>query len=378
MSLDLIDTSALDVLELLKSTYYEQTGKTIQIGSDEFAQASVQAYVWPILFNTINNATKNRYIDFAKGEFLDALAANYGIEKRPDGYKATASFQLVYNVSNTVIPANSIIVQSEDGKQFTNPYDFLNTETTQILQALEAGTDYNGYPAGAVNNVVEGSLYISSAVNTSITAGGTDGFGDDDVYRIWLKNEILSFSGCGTYKAYEAKARNTDARVLDAYVLKQGDSGYQKGKVQIYILTAPDTDINRQVLFLVQKACEDPAFRPIGDLVVVNYALKTLVDITATIQVTYPSKFNGVATQRNRDILAEYNNILSQHINRPFKFDEFCSMLTKKDSNSVYALDAKPINILSNTYPEPIYPVIGCVLNVNTLNISTVFSNKEG
>ena len=202
------------------------------------------------------------------------------------------------------------------------------------------------------------------------------GFGDDDTYRQWLKTQIQSFAGCGTHLAYEARARNADTRVLDVYVLKQGESGYQKGKVKIYILTNPDTDLHNQVLFLVREACTDPTFRPIGDYVEVSYAGVTNADVSCTIQVTYPLKFYDLGAARNNRILAEYKRLLSQQINRPFKFDELCSMLTAKDTDGIYALDAKPTNLTANTYTEPIYPVLGSTLNITSLPFSTVYSNR--
>ena len=376
MSLNLLDNNPRVFLDAFKSAYYNQYGETIQIGSDAFAVASVYAYCMSVFYNQINNDTQNRFIDTAQGVYLDAIAANYGIEKRPGGYKATASFSLVYNESIQAIPAKAIIIQANNGMQFTNPYAFSVTDDHPVLQAVDAGTEYNGIPIGAITEIIEGGLYITSATNTTITAGGTDGFGDDDTYRQWLKTQIQSFAGCGTHLAYEARARNADTRVLDVYVLKQGESGYQKGKVKIYILTNPDTDLHNQVLFLVREACTDPTFRPIGDYVEVSYAGVTNADVSCTIQVTYPLKFYDLGAARNNRILAEYKRLLSQQINRPFKFDELCSMLTAKDTDGIYALDAKPTNLTANTYTEPIYPVLGSTLNITSLPFSTVYSNR--
>lgn len=377
--LDLITISPTEILDLLKKAYYDQTGETIQIGSNEFAASAAQSYAWSVLLNSINENTRNRFIDTATGSFLDAIAANYGIDQRPEGYHASAMFALTLITNGVDIPANALVIQDDSGNQFTNPYAFYASTghgTDHIvLQAVESGTKYNGIPANEIHDIVEGGIYISAAYNETMTTGGTDGFADDDLYREWLKTQIQSFSGAGTYQAYEARAKNADSRVLDVYVLKQDDDGYQKGKVQIYIYTDSDTDLDSQVLSIVQDACSDPSFRPIGDLVVVEYSPLTDADISKTFQVTYPERFKGVASARNNRILNEYCATLESTINKPFAFDEFCSLLTAKDSDGVYAIDAKPLEIEGTDYPQPIYPEPGGRLNAGDISFENTYSS---
>ena len=384
MALELIDIDTREIFDQLKAAYYEQMGETLQIGSDAFASASVQAYAWMVLLNSINEATQNRFIDTATGEYLDAIASNYGIMERPKGYHASASFHLTLISDGVTIPANALVIQDSAGNRFTNPYSFYATVSHGtdyvVLQAVEAGTKYNGIPAGEINEIADGYVYVSAAVNDTMTMGGTDGFPytdeGDNAYREWLKTEIQSFAGAGTYQAYEARAKNADSRVLGAYVLRQNDEGYEKGKVQIYIYTNTDTDLDSQVLELVQKACEDESFRPIGDLVEVDYSPLTDIDLSITFQVTYSSRFKGVANLRNSLILDEYKRQLESTINKPFSFEEFCQMFTQKDENGIYALDCKPLGLTNADYPEPIYPEIGGRLNPSDIRFEVVFSQS--
>ena len=92
--LDLIKADPRELIDLIKSAYYTETGETLQIGSDEYAAAAAFSYVWSVLIGRVNNATLNRFIDSANGIYLDAIASNYGITHRPDGHKATAIFTL--------------------------------------------------------------------------------------------------------------------------------------------------------------------------------------------------------------------------------------------------------------------------------------------
>lgn len=380
MNLDLIKISPSEILDLLKKAYYDQTGETIQIGSDAFAASASQTYAWSVLLNNINNATQNRFIDYANGQYLDAIAANYGISERPNGYHASARFHITLITNGVTIPANALIIEDDAGNQFTNKYEFI-ADTAHgtdhpVLIALNSGAKYNGIPIGEITNIIQGGLYISAASNETMTAGGTDGFPytqeGDDLYREWLKTEILSFSGAGTYQAYEARAKNADSRVLDVYVLRQTDPEYQKGKVQIYIYTNTDFDIDSQVKYIVQESCSDPSFRPIGDLVEVCYSPLTDYDVSKVFQVSYPLQFKAVAQSRNSRILNEYKHILESTINKPFSFEELCEMIVKKDPDGVYALDCKPLAVGGGQFPTPIYPERGGRLSPGDIS----FQNK--
>lgn len=367
--IELIKTDPRQLIDLVKKAYYDETGETLQIGSDEYAAAAAFAYVWSVLIGKINYETLNRFIDSADGEFLDAIASNYGIDKRPDGYRATAIFSFNSTSYPITIPANSVVIADDAGNQFTNLYNVKVSaaQGTMVLYSVEPGEKYNGIPQHEIDNIIDGSAYLTWCKNETMTAGGTDGFADDDEYRQWLKLQIQTFAGAGTYAAYTARAKQADSRVLDAYVLKQTDPGYEKGKVKIYIYTDEQTDLNDQVLDIVQNYCSDDSFRPIGDLVEVYYSPLEEVTIPngSVIQVTYPSRFTGTISGRAPNIRNKYNAILKTKINRPFVFEELFTMLCEKDEYGVYASDAKTTGFAYNTQPTPIHPTPGSRINVS-------------
>jgi len=367
--IELIKTDPRQLIDLVKKAYYDETGETLQIGSDEYAAASAFAYVWSVLIGRINDATLNRFIDSATGAYLDAIASNYGIYKRPDGYRATAKFSYNAFAYPIDVPAFGVVVQDSNGNQFTNIYNFriAAAQGSVVLYSVQPGTKYNGIPAQSIDEIVEGGQYLSWCKNSTMTAGGTESLDDDDAFRSWLKLQIQTFAGAGTYAAYEARAKQADSRVLDVYVLKQNDTGYEKGKVKIYILTDSQTDIDDQVLEIVQNYCADEAFRPIGDLVEVYYSPLEQVSIGSphVIEVTYPARFRGTTSGRSARVRNEYNAELAQKIGRPFVFEELFKKLCETDSNGVYAVDAKTIGFVYNTNPTPIYPTPGSRVNVD-------------
>ena len=375
----LIDIDPQTILDTLKESYYTETGAQIEIGSPEFATASAQTLAWSVFINSVNNATLNRFLDTATGEYLDAIASNYGITARPAGYQATIGVRFTWNGQGGVpnyVPANSIKIKHGDTVFYNRyPLPVLDRTTGTIyrehsLFAETVGTAANNIPASAESQLIEGGYYVASYTILTMSGGGTDGYPyteeGDNAYREWLRREIRSFAGAGTYLAYENKALNADPRVLGAYVLRQTDTGYEKGKVQIFVYTDDPTGF---VVGIVQEVCSDPAFRPIGDYVVATASPTENFNLNHIIQTTYPECFRASADTRNRRILDEYRAEVMGGINRPFVFAELCKRLCEKDADGVYAIDAKPLGITIDAYTTPVYPTAGGRLMINPLTV---------
>lgn len=378
--IDLLPVEPQEILDTIKAEYFNQFGESIQIGSDAFAAASAQAYAWSILINQINEGTKNRLIDTADGAYLDAIAATYGIT-RPEGYRANALVSFVWNniygLPPTVIPAGDIRIE-HGGCVFTNTYPLTAykdgyTYTDHVLYAEEIGSQYNNIPRNAESEVLSGSYWFSAFSFDTMSGGGTDGFPDteegNNLFREWLKIEIQSFAGAGTYQAYLAKAKNADPRVKDVYVVQQGDTGFEKGKVKIYVYAGPLDDFT-PIQAIVKDSCNDPSFRPVCDFVQVIESQPDPMSLNVTIQTTYPPAFRGECLERNNRILADYRNELLEHINKPFCFAELCRRLVSTDSQGVYCSDAKPLGLLQSDYLTPIYPQTGDRVDIDVDSIT--------
>ena len=368
------------ILDTIKEAYYSQFGESIQIGSPEFAAASAQAYAWSILINQINEGTKNRLLDTADGEFLDAIAATFGIT-RPEGYHANSLVSFVWNniygLPPTTIPAGEIRI-NHGGCVFANLYPITAykdgyTYTEFVLYAEDSGSQYNNIPRTAESEVLSGSYWFSAFSFENMSGGGTDGFQDtedgNNAFREWLKIEIQSFAGAGTYQAYLAKAKNSDPRVRDVYVVQQGETGFEKGKVKIYVYAGPLDDFT-PIQAIVKDSCSDPSFRPVCDFVQVIESQPDPMSLNVSIQTTYPPQFRGECLERNNRILSEYRNELLEHINRPFCFAELCRRLIEKDSEGVYCSDAKPVDLLQSDYLTPIYPQTGDRVDIDVDSIT--------
>lgn len=348
----LVDINPSQILELLKSAYAEQYGEQIEIGSDAFAACATQAYAWSVLLANVNEAANNLFVETASAEYLDAIAADYGITSRPPGYRASAQFSLVFYMfaAGMTFPTGSLVVSDGAGRRFTNIYPIIAPDSggdpylhgVVTLYAAEPGASYNEIPVDAIQTIIEGSGYVSTARNITQTSGGTDGFPYNDAgneaFRQWLIVQMQAFAGAGTATAYEARAKNADARCISAYVLRQNDTGYEKGKVQIFVYADPS--VESEVVDSVQAACDDPAFRPLGDLVVAAASPLQSVASALDLCIVYDYRFEAVASASASRVIANYSALVESGINRPFVVDELCHRLCTPDADGIYAIDA--------------------------------------
>lgn len=369
---DYIQITPEQLLQTFQTAYYNEHGETLRIGSDEFAAASIFTYALTVLFNTLNDSAKQRFIDTATGVFLEAIASTYGITQRPQGYKATCLVSLETNEGNTY-EKGTIKIKDQSGHIFENAVGFsYATRHSVPFQAVETGSDYNGIPVGEIN-IFEGSHSgVWNARNVTQTSGGVDAsyYEDDDNFRAWLKNEIASFAGAGTALAYRGRAMNADSRMIDAWVAQQGDAIFEAGKVKIFIRA----DDVQSVLPVVEDACSDPAFRPICDNVYVEATAIGLLLQPAPLRVVYEKRFAPMAEDRNARIMAEYREYLLQKIMRPWVYGEVCKRFLETDADGVYATECVFVGIDAGS-AAPIFPPDGATyaLDLTNLDITTTY-----
>lgn len=357
----LIDYSTTSLMELFKTEYYNQFGDPLIIGSDEASVASVYSYCLSVLVNALNVASNQRFIDTATGEFLDAIAQINGLT-RPDASKASALFSITRPdiAAVTAIPINGIEVSDTSGNVFTNteviPYVENEDTVLSLLYCTQSGSAYNGIPAGSITEV--SSQYAVSAVNATETSGGDDGYPytetGDDAFREYIKVNRSAYAVGGSASAYKAKAFDTDNRIKDVYVIKDGDSNYIQGKVQIKLAFGADfnpllvTPICQKVL----NACSAEDFRPIGDLVEVSKCDEW--DYTASnILVKYPLKFQNMAIEHYVSVMEQYRNDLSVNIGMAYSESELAKRLITPDENGVYAIGFEDNNYIAG-YVQPV------------------------
>lgn len=364
---DLLEYTTAELLQLYKAAYYDQYAQSLQIGSQEFAAASVHAYVLGVLVTAFNHAAEQCSLDTATGKFLDGIASSFGLA-RPDATRASTLFTFSCR-EELRIPSGGLKVSNSQGNIiFFNEYPFETTigENSVVLYSEIAGSVYNNIPAGTLETVIEGAFALRLA-QVEMTGGGLDavetGETGDHAFRAWLKLQIQALQGAGTAAAYEARARLADPRVIDVYCLRNSDLNFVRGKVSISVV-AEDNALG--VIERVRDYCAADDFRPVGDFVEVKAAPVNISTFDGClIAVFYEPRFLTLATARNNRILAEYNAELKRNINMPFSFSALCERLCSVDAEGVYASDARAEGIdFPELQPYQITPEAGAVIQV--------------
>lgn len=245
------DLSTDSVFALIKQYYREEQGKEIQIGSDEFAMASMMAYVCGILVQKFNAQAKQRYLATATGEYLNALGETFDIE-RPVQTHAVCQVAVTASGGHGTIsaPAETFFISDNNGVKFTNLYDisissismgetftFIGVEDKDVLAE-------NNLDIGTITTILTPVEGIASVSNISVPVGASDSFPDtdegDDAYRQYILQKRSGVSTGGPAPAYEMRTKETNTSVLDAYCARHDDSVFEEGVAKVYVLLDPD------------------------------------------------------------------------------------------------------------------------------------------
>ena len=239
--LTFIDWSVSDIFEEIKTAYKTNSGENMQIGSSEFAIASVVAYVLGIAKEQFNSMAKQRYLSTANGEYLDAIAETLGIGSRPKDYKARCTVRIRNLEAAPFGVQKGLEVSDNAGHVFKSMY-YVNIDSNSFMDVLfesvTSDTSNNNLPVGAITTIVDPieeltvySITITQGANPEPFPYTDEG---DNLFREYIKETYQGVSAAGSFYTYRKLAIESDPRVKDAYVLKSGDTGFVTGSVKIY------------------------------------------------------------------------------------------------------------------------------------------------
>ena len=347
MATKLLSYTPSEILDLFKTSFYNEHGTPMIIGSDDFTASATFTYVLSVLTNAINVAGDQRFLESATGEYLDAIAGSLGLS-RPTPARANAVFHLA-PVKTGNIGTNGLRVSDTSGHVFGNTEPLSLTRNVQVdvlLYCTESGSAANGLPVGSISNIEAGSNRVSTASNTTMTGGGDDGYpytaAGDQAFRKYLLNRKGYYPVGGSAPAYRSKCFELgDNRLLDVHVLQDGEDGYVQGKVKIYTLWDTATLnsayirlLNEKILTLVTAE----GFRPIGDYVEVARAEPDYVGIGLNWTLKYRLRDRDVAEAHMRKVFYDYGQYLKSGFGRPFSEADLVKRLCTPDENGVAAL----------------------------------------
>lgn len=217
---------AEDVLEQLENGVTEPLypGDERRIFGETLAQVIVSVY------NSVNDACRQKMLRYARGEVLDALGENRDVTRLDPTYAATT---LRFTISEAV--AFNIVIPA--GLRVSNDFErYFLTDSTVVLYAgalyvdvtataEDGGSEYNGIAPGEISNIVDVSEapMIDAVTNLTETAGGGDRE-DDEAYRERIREAENKLSTAGPAKAYKYWALSANSRVSDAVVMSDTET----------------------------------------------------------------------------------------------------------------------------------------------------------
>lgn len=176
------------------------------------------------VYNSVNDACRQKMLRYARGAVLDALGENRDT-KRLDPTFATVTLRFGVEETqpgNIVIPAG-IRVTGDFVHYFVTDETvvlYAGSEHVEVTATAEAGgADYNDMAPGVLSNIVDISEIplIDYVTNTSASEGGGDRE-SDDAYRERIREAENRLSTAGPAKAYKYWALSADPTVTDAVV----------------------------------------------------------------------------------------------------------------------------------------------------------------
>lgn len=219
-----IETDAKTVLDTVLEELENGVNEPLYPGDERRIFGEALAPVVVAIYNTVNDACKQRLLRYARGKVLDALGENRDTTRLDPTYATTT---LRFSIDEPV--ASNIIIPA--GLRVTGDFvHYFLTDSTAVLYAgtlsvdvtataENGGSDYNDIAPGELVNIVDVSEVplIDSVTNTTAAEGGGD-MESDDAYRERIREAENRLSTAGTAKAYKYWALSANPLVSDAVV----------------------------------------------------------------------------------------------------------------------------------------------------------------
>lgn len=219
-----IETDAAKVRDIVLTELENGTNEPLYPGDERRIYGESLTQVIVTVYNTVNDACRQKMLRYARGSVLDALGENRDVKRHsPTSATTTLRFSVSEPVgSNIIIPA---------GLRVTGDFvHYFLTDSTVVLYAgaldvevtataESGGEEYNDIAPGEIGNIVDVSEVplIDYVTNIDATAGGGDKEGDEP-YRERIREAENRLSTAGPAKAYKYWALSANPLVTDAVV----------------------------------------------------------------------------------------------------------------------------------------------------------------
>ena len=243
---NIINTNPSELLENFQTAYYQQIGRRMQIGSEEYTLSSIFTYVLSHYAQLINNSYKNQLVDSASGEFLDNIAARYGLSRTPEVYsnpffEGKFTFKTGSEFYGRDYPPNAFeltignhVYKNSNGftARTNRLIRFTCTEThTDYMTSSEIIDELKKYKDSDGNLVFMANYMTNSDITDLLSVA--QALSDED-FRKYINNSKYLYTA-GIAGSFEALAKNAFGKNINsARVRIQGDAGFVPGFVDLF------------------------------------------------------------------------------------------------------------------------------------------------
>lgn len=222
--LQFIETSAQNIHTDIISSLENGVSEPLYPGDERRIFGDALAAVIVSVYNSVNDACRQKMLRYARGDVLDALGENRDTARLDPTFATTTLRFGIFETmdSNIIIPAGLRVTSD-----FTH---YFLTDNTVVLYAgslyvevgataEKGGTEYNDIGVGEIAQIVDISdaPLIDYVTNTEATTGGGDREGDE-AYRERIREAENRLSTAGPTKAYKYWAMSANPRISDAVV----------------------------------------------------------------------------------------------------------------------------------------------------------------
>lgn len=225
---EFITTDAEVIRSEILTELESNVGEALYPGDERrlFGEALVAVFV--SVYNSLNDAARQKMLRYARGEVLDALGERVGVARiAPTSARTTLRFSITEPVGENILIPQGTRATSDSTHYFaTTAAGVIEVGQTFVdIEAIsgEGGKAYNGIPIGGINSLVDPIVYVDRVTNITETAGGGDEEGDDS-FRERIKAAPSKLSTAGPVNGYKYWAMSADSRIIDVAVKSEQET----------------------------------------------------------------------------------------------------------------------------------------------------------
>ncbi len=354
--LDLITTDSRTIYLNTIASLESELNEPLYPGDERRLFAEAQNAFLTTYQNTANEQFKQRFMQYASGEVLDAHGESEGcIRLVKQKARAMQRFSLsAEQRMNVVIPVGTKV--TADSQKYFQTVEVAVIEAGRlsvdtIVEAVEGGADYNGYAIDQLNLLVDLIPYVAKVTNLEATYGGDNGepYPEEDngegdkSYRERIKLVQSSKSTAGAESTYEYYAKSADASIADVNITSPNPC-----EINILVLCKDGKIPDEELLSKVEAAVTAKEVRPLGDRVTVSGVEPVQYDIELVYYMPVAEENSVVEfVEADGGAIDKYIAWQCEKIGRTINPDRLRSEILK---SATQPIGAERVVIVSPTY----------------------------